>query len=205
MKNSKKTNELIASYLLEEGKFDFLDYPQTIEIINTVQGSLNFLIQDPYTVLISDKAYREDIDKYKRRLLALKGKLTNNGEIYLPPTYNLLMDEIIQRNKIINNFLKEYPKIDENAAIIGNYDWTIEGMEQIFTLLHNQSQDYFIGFGIDKEDLQHNTKMSLVESYIEELNIETDGVYEGIHDTYQDTELYLLKKASKVKTKTLTR
>lgn len=205
MKNDERTNKLIASYLLDEGNFDSLNYPQTIEIINTIPGSLNYQIQDPYTVLISENAYREDIDKYKNKLLALKGKITPTGEIYLPMTYNLLMEEVIQRNIIIRTFLKEYPKINENAAIIGNYDWTGEGMEQIFTLLHNESQDYFITFAFSQDDPKYNDKVRVTESYIGILLDETYEAYEELHDTYKDTELYLLRKKPKVKRKTLTR
>lgn len=205
MEKERSLQLLITDYLLEEGRYYSENYPQNIEIINSVPESLNFVMRDPRIVLISEKAYRVDIDRYKEKIHALTGRLDQNGLIELHKNYNAIQEEIVNRNYIISSFLKDYPYLDENGSVIGYYDWIIEGMQQIFTLLNNQTQDYYIGFGIPKVDKEHKIKKSIAESYIEELELETDGQYEGIHDIYHDTDLYLLRKKPKVKVKTLTR
>ncbi len=196
----KSIQELMADYLIEEGEYHSNNYPQNIEIISSVKDSLNYIIRDPRILLISDNVSREDIDHYKRKINAIKGVLTSNHTIKLPNQYNLLQDDQLYRRRMISTYLKEYPELNDNAAIIGIYDWTIEGMEQIFTLLPNLTQDYYIGFGIDIDDPDYRKKMLLTNSYVKELIDETDGLYEGLHDRYLDTELYLVKKKPKIKT-----
>ena len=66
MEEKNNTKLIVSSYLLEEGKFNAENYPQIIEIMNTVPESLNFVMEDPRTVLISENAYREDINRYRK-------------------------------------------------------------------------------------------------------------------------------------------
>ena len=205
MEKTTDLNKLLADYLIEEGRYDSDYYPQNIEIISKIPDSLNFQMRDPRIVLLSEKAYREDINAFKYKVNAIRGKLTMEGLIKINSQYNSIMDEEIIRRRIRREFFSEYPYLNEQAAIIGKYDWTKEGTRQMETLLLNETQDYYLLFGFSRDDEDRLSKKHIIESYIDHIEFSTFEEYKGTHDTSNGHELYILRKDPKIKRRTRSR
>ncbi len=183
---------LLANYLLEEGKYDIDNYSQNIEIINSIPESIALEIGSPRIVLISEQVNSALIDKFRGRVQAVPGRLNKDGRIEI--NFDSLKNKALSSNIEVSRYLPKFPFLNEDAAVIGYYDWSKEGLNQIVTLLKNETQDYFIGFGYDKYEKQAEMKERLVDFLIKTMEVVSDDQYEGIHDTHNGKELYLLKK-----------
>ncbi len=201
----ENVQELLLNYIFMEGNYSLDDYPQNIEIINSIEDSFLYQLKDPRLLLLSEKTTREEISRYQHKLSVLRGKLLNDGTVSILKDYNSLQEERLNKKLLMQTHFPDYPYLDENASILGYYDFTVEGMQQIYTLLDNQSQDYFIGFTYDKDEPKAKEKRTITVQYLKRLEEDTDYLYKASHDTYNNHELYLLRKQPKVKVKTLVR
>ena len=193
---------LLLAFMKDQANYNLDNYSQNIEIVSSFPNSFAYLLKDPRLLLLSDVS-KEDISRYEFEVMALKGKLSLTGLIDLSnDNYNI--QERIYRKGLIDCYLPEYPFLNDDASIIANYNWTVEGMAQIFTLLENQSQDYFIGFGFSQDDPKAKEKRLVAEHYLEELRQESDLAYDGYYERYKNNELYMLAKSPKVLKKTYT-
>ena len=186
-------------YLIEEGKYNPDDYPQNIEIINSIPDSFTLSMEKDNLFLFSDNVVRYDLRKFQ--INALKGEILPNGKLSLITVPNQFRDELYDRKKLIEKFLKGYPDINKNASIIGYHNWTTSSYDQMMTIIKNRSQDYYLVFAIDKDDKLYNNKIYTVESFCKRIE-EDNPNYQTTHDTLKHNDYYLLKKKVKVKKRT---
>ena len=183
-------------YLIEEGKYNPDDYPQNIEIINSIPDSFTLSMETDNLVLFSKNVVRFDLRKYQ--INALKGEILPNGKLSLISVPNQLRDELYDRKQLIEKYLKGYPEINKNASIIGYHNWTNDSYEQMISILKNRSQDYYLLFAIDKNDPLYSKKRYKAEAFCKRVE-EEDTNYQTTHDTLKNNDYYLLKKKPKVK------
>ncbi len=187
---------LLLALMIDEGKYNPDNYSQNIEIVSPFYDSFTYLLKDPRLLLLSDDITKEQIKKYEFNINILKGKLDLNGLVELSnDNYN--PQERIYLRGIRDYCIPEYPYLNEDASVLVNYDWTINGMAQIFTLLSNTSQDYYVGFGFREDDPRASEKRTVTEKFIEEIRQESDYEYEDCYEKYKNTELYLISKKPK--------
>lgn len=196
MEKSKMLQLHSLLYLIEEGKYNPDDYPQNIEIINSIPNSFTLSMEKDNLFLFSKNVVRTDLRKYQ--INALKGEILPNGKLSLISVPNQLRDELYDRKQLIEKYLKGYPEINKNASIIGYHNWTNDSYEQMISVLNNKSQDYYLLFAIAKDDPSYTQKIYKAESFCNRVEKE-DSNYHTIHDTLKNNDYYLLKKQTKVK------
>ncbi len=174
-------------YLIEEGKYNPDDYPQNIEIINSIPNSFTLSMEKDNLFLFSKNVVRTDLRKYQ--INALKGEILPNGKLSLISVPNQLRDELYDRKQLIEKYLKGYPEINKNASIIGYHNWTNDSYEQMISVLNNKSQDYYLLFAIAKDDPSYTQKIYKAESFCNRVENE-DSNYHTIHDTLKNNDYY---------------
>ena len=193
MPTKHKIQTILLALMIDEGKYNPDNYSQNIEIISPFYESFTYLLKDPRLLLLSDVS-KEQIKEHEFEINALNGRLGISGLVELSHD-NYTAQELIYLKGIRDYCIPNYPFLDDKAAVIANYDWSVEGMAQIFTLLTNTSQDYYVGFGFSEDDPKANEKRIIAEHFIEELRLETNLQYDGLYEKYKDKQLYLLAKS----------
>jgi hypothetical protein len=196
MPTKHKIQTLLLALMIDEGKYNPDNYSQNIEIISPFYDSFTYLLKDPRLLLLSDVS-KEQIKEHEFEINALSGRLGISGLVELSHD-RYTAQELIYLKGIRDYCIPNYPFLDEKAAIIANYEWSVEGMAQIFTLLTNTSQDYYVGFGFKEDDPRALEKRIITEHFLEELRQESDYNYEDCYEKYKDTELYMISKKPKV-------
>ena len=199
MSTKHSIQTLLLAFMIDQANYNLDKYSQNIEIISPFFDSFAYLLKDPRLLLLSNNISQKDINKYEFEVMALRGKLSSEGLISLSDDI-LPIPERIYKKGLIDCYLQDYPFLNDDASVIANYDWTVEGMAQLFTLLENTSQDYFIGFGFQENDPRALEKRLVAEHFIDELRQESSLEYDGFYEKYKNTELYMLAKSPKVKT-----
>lgn len=198
MKTRHSIQTLLLAFIIDQGNYNLENYSQNIEIISPFYDSFSYLLKDPRLLLLSKNITQEEINKHEFEVMAMRGKLSLNGLIELSDD-RLNPQERVYKKGLLDFYLPEYPFLNDDASIIANYNWTVEGMGEIFTLLENTSQDYFIGFGFNEDDPRALEKRIVAEHFIDELRLESSFNYDGYYEKYKDNELYMIAKKPKVK------
>ena len=185
---------LFFEFLIENG-FNPNNYKNILELNNSVSESISKYINKYPQFLLSSKVEYNELLKYNVK--GARGWIEEKTGIVVPKTVvaTEYFRKINSENKSQRHIF-DYPGISDFNSVIAYHNWTQEDLKQIISILNYPTENYYIGFMTEFNDINLKEKLEFYRLILKVINetamTEHELVYESIRS--KNKKLYLIRK-----------